>query len=214
MRALKKIRLIANKQIINTNRYSSEGFHTPRSAKGSLVETAAGVLILIFVALFLFDLVSMVLVQTANDSLAKHAARVAAGQSDPHVAYLECQNVVTTFPNSAMLTNPQLVLLVYTTTKTTTNSNNSTTVATTTYTFTSGGNNTADEADTTSGNTTHTVTPPGTTTIGGAPASGISQVYVRTQVTCVLPIPVPLIHKGQVNFVAEATEPIVAVLPP
>jgi len=134
-----------------------------RTRGSSIVETAAGLLVLVPVVLFLLDLVALVLVQTANDSLAKHAARAAAERADAASAGIAAQQVVDAYPSSTMLTNPHI-----------------------------------DGA----GGFVYTNIP------------GTSQVYVRTVVTCKLPIAVPLIGISEVDFKAEATEPIVAVLPP
>lgn len=139
-----------------------------RGKRGSsIVETAVGLLLLIPVALFLVDLVSIVLVQTANDQLAKQAARAAAETPDPGDGTAQgkaqgaAQQIVDAFPVSRLITNPQLLKCDYT-------------------------------------NTANT-----------------SQVAVRTQVTCVLPVPLPFnAALSRFNFVAEATEPIVAVLSP
>jgi Flp pilus assembly protein TadG len=133
-----------------------------RRSGSSLIETTAGLLVLLPIVLFLVDIVALVLVQTANDSLAKQAARAAAEKADAVTAQTEAQNVVNNYPSSKLLVNPQMVVFTYT----------------------------------------------------NDPVTAVSQVYVRTQVTCMLPIAVPLVGVGQVNFLAEATEPIVAVLPP
>jgi hypothetical protein len=50
-----------------------------RTTKGAaLTETAAGLILLIPVALFLIDAGALVICQVSNDALAKHAARAAA----------------------------------------------------------------------------------------------------------------------------------------
>ena len=50
-----------------------------RTTKGAaLTETAAGLILLIPVALFLIDMGALVICQVSNDALAKHAARAAA----------------------------------------------------------------------------------------------------------------------------------------
>jgi len=50
-----------------------------RNSRGSgLIETAAGLFILVPVLLILIDVAALVLAQTANDQLAKHCARAAA----------------------------------------------------------------------------------------------------------------------------------------
>jgi Flp pilus assembly protein TadG len=145
-----------------------------RRSGSSIIETAAGLLVLVPVVLFLFDLVSLIMVQTANDSLAKHAARAAAEIPDPdptnagayaavrQQAQNAAQNIVNAFPSSRLATNPTLLICDYQDNRTT----------------------------------------------------GVSQVYVRTRLSCVLPIPIPFVGTAGIDFDAEATEPIVAVLPP
>ncbi|PWU02566.1 MAG: hypothetical protein C5B53_01485 [Candidatus Melainabacteria bacterium] len=128
--------------------------------------------VLVPVVLFLFDLVSMILVQTANDALAKHAARAAAETPDPNppastpAAQIQATNtatqIVNSFPPSRLASNPSLLVCTYTDDR----------------------------------------------------VNGISQVYVRTRLSCTLPIPIPFSSLSAIDFVAEATEPIVAVLPP
>ena len=150
------------------------GRHAKRSRDrgSSLVETAAGLLILVPVVLFLFDLVSLIMVQTANDALAKHAARAAAETPNPNPptstpaaqtqAQTAAQTIVNAFPASRLAANPTLLICDY-----------------------------RDDR-----------------------VNGVSQVYVRTRLSCTLPIPVPFVGNSGIDFVAEATEPIVAVLPP
>ena len=145
-----------------------------RRSGSSLFETAAGLFVLVPVVLFLFDIVSMILVQTANDALAKHAARAAAETPDPDPSnagsYAAAQNqatntatqVVNSFPPSRLASNPTLLVCNYTDDR----------------------------------------------------VNGVSQVYVRTRLSCTLPIPIPFSNISAIDFVAEATEPIVAVLPP
>ena len=60
---------------------------------------------------------------------------------------------------------------------------------------------------------------PGKSAIAGAPtlvtfkgSAAAGQVYVRTQMTCVLPIPIPMAMTS-INFQAEDTEPYTAILP-
>jgi Flp pilus assembly protein TadG len=143
-----------------------------RRSGSSLFETAAGLFVLVPVVLFLFDLVSMILVQTANDALAKHAARAAAETPNPDPptstpaaqtqATTTATQIVNSFPPSRLAGNPTLLVCNYTDDR----------------------------------------------------VNGISQVYVRTRLSCTLPIPVPFSSISAIDFVAEATEPIVAVLPP
>jgi Flp pilus assembly protein TadG len=153
---------------------SAKRIKRSRLRGSSLIESAAGLLVLVPVVLFLFDLVSLVLVQTANDQLAKHAARAAAETPDPNpadpasyaaaqsAASTAAQNIVNTFAASRLASNPTLITCTYTDNR----------------------------------------------------VAGVSQVYVKTGLTCTLPIPVPFVGTSGIDFVAEATEPIVAVLPP
>lgn len=54
-----------------------------RSSAQSLIETVVGIIFMIPIVLFLFDIAVMVLANTANDNLAKQAARAAAGATPP-----------------------------------------------------------------------------------------------------------------------------------
>lgn len=54
-----------------------------RSSAQSLIETVVGIIFMIPIVLFLFDIGVMVLANTANDNLAKQAARAAAGATPP-----------------------------------------------------------------------------------------------------------------------------------
>jgi hypothetical protein len=81
---------------------------------GSLAETGAGLFLLIPVFLFLFDVAAMVIAQTANDSLAKHAARAAADQPTGQGSFA-AQNVVNTFAagNPTLCSKATLVSCTY-----------------------------------------------------------------------------------------------------
>jgi hypothetical protein len=130
----------------------------------SIVEVAAGLFLLVPVAIFLTDIMAVVMVQTANDALAKHAARAAAEKTDAATAQQAANDIIATFPASNLANNPSIIVFQYT----------------------------------------------------NDPAAGISQVYVRTQLVCNFPFPIPFNDAAgkQMLFVAEATEPIVGLLPP
>jgi Flp pilus assembly protein TadG len=70
----------------------------------SIVETAAGLILLIPIVLFLVDVAAMVVVQTENDKLAKACARAAAEYpaNDPK-AVTAAQNVYNNQKNSNLL---------------------------------------------------------------------------------------------------------------
>lgn len=76
-----------------------------RKQKGSsIVETAAGLILLIPIVLFLVDVAAMVVAQTENDKLAKACARAAAEYpaNDPQ-AVTAAQNVYNNQKNSNLL---------------------------------------------------------------------------------------------------------------
>jgi hypothetical protein len=71
----------------------------------SIVETAAGLILLIPVVLFLLDVAAAVICQTANDALAKSCARAAAGQPIGQ-GDAEAQTVCGRFKSSSICNNP------------------------------------------------------------------------------------------------------------
>lgn len=124
-----------------------------RRTKGAaLTETAAGLILLIPVALFLLDVAALVIAQVSNDALAKHAARAAAemptGAGQPAAT-----NVIANYASGAPTLCQGAKLLTYLDSGTT--------------------------------------------------------VTVTTQITCVLPCPIPLGGPQSQVFCAQATEPIV-----
>ncbi len=126
-------------------------------AGGSLAETAAGLIFLIPVFLFLFDAAALVISQTENDALAKHAARAAADQPTGQ-GQAAAQDVVNTFAagNPSLCSQAKLVSCTYST-------------------------------------------------------NGI--VTCVTQVTCILPVPVPFGGPASQNFQSTDSEPVVGELP-
>jgi hypothetical protein len=79
----------------------------------SIVEVIAAVLIIIPIALFLLDVGALVLAQTANDTLAKNAARAAAEQPDETKAKAAVKEVVDKFPLSPIVPEKPVVELQY-----------------------------------------------------------------------------------------------------
>ncbi len=76
-----------------------------RRKKGSsIVETAAGLILLIPIVLFLVDVAAMVVAQTENDKLAKACARAAAEHPAGPLANTAAQNVYTNQKSSNLLT--------------------------------------------------------------------------------------------------------------
>ena len=72
------------------------------SLASSIVETTAGLFLLIPVAIFLCDVMALVIVQTANDALAKHAARAAAEKADDATAKQAAKDIIATFPTTGL----------------------------------------------------------------------------------------------------------------
>jgi hypothetical protein len=85
----------------------------------SIIETLVGIIFLIPVVLFLFDIAVLILANTANDHLAKAAARAAASATDStgaagdSFALTAAQNVVNNFKTSPLITDRNLQVLVY-----------------------------------------------------------------------------------------------------
>lgn len=80
-----------------------------RRKKGtSIVETAAGLFIIIPIVLFLFDVAACVLAQTANDSMCKSAARAAAETDSNAKAQAAAQSAVDNFPAAGYIKSKRL----------------------------------------------------------------------------------------------------------
>ncbi len=71
---------------------------------GAIVETVAGLFVLVPIVLFLIDGIAMVLAQTANDALAKKCARAAASEPDQAKADAAITAVISGF-SSPVITN-------------------------------------------------------------------------------------------------------------
>ncbi len=74
----------------------------------SIVETAAGLFIIIPIVLFLFDVAACVLAQTANDSMCKSAARAAAEADDAGKAQAAAQSAIDNFPAAGYIKSKRL----------------------------------------------------------------------------------------------------------
>ncbi|HMO20116.1 MAG TPA: hypothetical protein PKC98_04010 [Candidatus Melainabacteria bacterium] len=71
---------------------------------GAIIETVAGLFVMVPIILFMIDGIAMVLAQTANDALAKKCARAAASEPDQPKAAAAVSNVISGF-SSPVLTN-------------------------------------------------------------------------------------------------------------
>ncbi|MDR3612525.1 MAG: hypothetical protein P4L53_03110 [Candidatus Obscuribacterales bacterium] len=81
-----------------------------RSVTGaSLIEAAAGLVILVPLVLALIDISAIVIAQTSNDALAKHAARQAATQTSFALRQQAAQAVVTAYGASSLCSSPQML---------------------------------------------------------------------------------------------------------
>ena len=160
--------------------------HGRRRAQ-SIIETVVGIIFLVPIVLFLVDVGILVLGNTANDNLAKQAARAAAGAVDatktgtPAVALVAAQAVVTKYAQnvgpSSFITTCNLDYLNY--------------------------NNASVGVGSSSGQPL-----PGAAITSPGPGN----VSVVTTVTVQCPVPFPGFNATRV-FQAKAVEPIVA-LPP
>lgn len=82
-----------------------------KSRKGqSIIETVVGIMFLVPIVLFLFDIAVLVLCNTANDNLAKSACRAAASATDDTgaggkdgPAFTAANNVAKNFAESAII---------------------------------------------------------------------------------------------------------------
>ncbi len=74
----------------------------------SIVETAAGLFIIIPIVLFLFDVAAAVLAQTANDAMCKSAARAAAETINGGQAQAAAQSAIDNFPASGYIRSKRL----------------------------------------------------------------------------------------------------------
>ncbi|HEY9793053.1 MAG TPA: hypothetical protein V6D22_21805 [Candidatus Obscuribacterales bacterium] len=92
-----------------------------RTCGQSIIETVVGIIFMIPIVLFLFDVAVLVLANTANDNLAKQAARAAASAVDPNnanqgtatVGQAAAQNTVNHFATSGFIDNVQFAYMVY-----------------------------------------------------------------------------------------------------
>lgn len=82
---------------------------TQNEKGASIAEAAAGLVVLIPIVLIIIDISALVLAQTANDDLAKHAARAAATQSTPQLRQAAATSVVNNYPGGSMTSAPTLV---------------------------------------------------------------------------------------------------------
>lgn len=81
-----------------------KSFRSKRDQGQCITEVVAGILFLIVpVSLFLLDVGVLVLAQSANDTLAKNAARAAAEQVDQTKAGEAVTNVIDSFPISGFV---------------------------------------------------------------------------------------------------------------
>ena len=94
-------------------------FRQRSSAGASLTEAVVGLVVLVPVVLALIDITAIVIAQTSNDALAKHAARQAAGQVAPSATMNQAQAtalrqqaaqaVVTGYGSNSLCSAPQMV---------------------------------------------------------------------------------------------------------
>lgn len=154
---------------------------TRRSGQ-SIVETVVGIIFLVPIVLFLLDIAVLVMTNTANDNLAKTAARAAAsahdgsGEGSSEAAYSAAQTTANTMAESAIITKPS-----------------------------GGGSFLTGFCWNEDGNLeTKGAWPSG----ASQPSQG--NVAVVTTMTVKVPVPFPFLP-SQVDFVAKACEPVVSV---
>lgn len=151
----------------------------------SLIETLVGVIVLIPIVLFLFDVAALVLANSANDNLAKHCARAAAsatnaaGTGDGNAAQAAAVRISNNFATSLIIKKP------------TTGG-----VGGSYVTFFDWAGPTRVTAGTNE---------------GGAPPAANGQVVVISTMLVNMPVPFPFFQEA--HFRARAVEPIVSIPP-
>ena len=79
-----------------------------------ITEATVGIVVIVSLVLFLLDVSVMVLAQSANDALAKHAARAAAEQPDSAKATQAVANVIDNFATSSIIPQKPTAQVTYT----------------------------------------------------------------------------------------------------
>jgi|SRR6516162_9667953 hypothetical protein len=93
---------------------TKRGLGRKRYQRGeALISVGVGASILITIAFFILDLIVVVLANSANDTLARNAARAAANQQDMATAGQAANGVVQDFHASNMIPDVQLVKFDY-----------------------------------------------------------------------------------------------------
>ncbi len=160
-----------------------------RNKRGqSIIETVVGILFLVPIVLFLFDVAVLVLSSTANDNLAKSCCRAAASA----VAVGQTTGDATSGSNAAIaIANgfAQSNIIKHATGPS----------------FLTGFSYNADGSSISSG-AFGTAVP--------APPPGAGQVACSTTMLVILPVPFPFVLPPTQAFVAKAVEPIVSITPP
>ena len=86
-----------------------------RNRKGeAIISVVFGSTILIVICLFAADIIFLALANSANDTLARNAARAAANQQDAGTAVRAASGVVTDFHTSALIPAASLTNVAYT----------------------------------------------------------------------------------------------------
>jgi hypothetical protein len=85
-----------------------------RDLGSSIMESLAGLILIIPMSLLFVDVAALVLAQTANDALAKQAARSAAQTANPADAQTAVNTVIQNYHQSKLLTINSGVISVYT----------------------------------------------------------------------------------------------------
>lgn len=149
----------------------------------SLIETVVGIIFMVPVALFLFDIAVLVMANTANDNLAKSVARAAASAKDtgtnegtPLAGFNAANQIANNFAESGLIQKPS------------------------SGSFLAGyawnGNGTADSQ--------------GSSWPSRIPTPNVGDVGVVTSMQVKLPVPFPFLP-STIDFEAKAVEPIVSI---
>lgn len=149
----------------------------------SLIETVVGIIFMVPIALFLFDIAVLVMANTANDNLAKTVARAAASAKDTGTnegtsaaGYNAATQTANSFAESGLIAKPS------------------------TGSFLAGY----------SWNGTGTADSQGSSWPSSIPKPSVGDVGVVTSMQVKLPVPFPFLP-NTIDFQAKAVEPIVSI---
>lgn len=177
-------------ELIATGGISNMNARSTRKRGQSIIETVVGIMFLVPIVLFLFDIAVLVLCNTANDNLAKSTCRAAAsatnasGVGDANSAFTSATQVADSFNSSAIIGKAGSSFLTG---------------------FSYNANGSAASAG-------GTWPGPITTGAGNPPTPATGQVACITTMQVTLPVPFPFLP-SKWDFQSKDVEPIVSIAP-